>query len=203
VHDVNFLLSNASNMIDYAVLCGDTQLAVAMYIVVSLWWRRRTGKPWTNRIDDECPILRQPRKMATLLFAEWLDHYVSLLRAAELYVTIRELQYVVPFAGGENPALQFSTQRAMQRGAPYVYCGYCSRGNLEVKKNLNGPPKYELNATCERCHSNRTHQCVICEEAVAGEYLWLRSCGHGGHPNHIEDWLRECDECPKCGVPIK
>ncbi|TPP49893.1 hypothetical protein CGC21_29295 [Leishmania donovani] len=58
------------------------------------------------------------------------------------------------------------------------------------------------NAACRRCHNRCAMTCVICEEIVEGMFFWLRSCGHGGHVHHIEEWLRYSQECPKCGVPI-
>ncbi|CAG9573179.1 conserved hypothetical protein [Leishmania major strain Friedlin] len=58
------------------------------------------------------------------------------------------------------------------------------------------------NAACRRCHNRCAMTCVICEEVVEGMFFWLRSCGHGGHVHHMEEWLRYSQECPKCGVPI-
>jgi hypothetical protein len=58
------------------------------------------------------------------------------------------------------------------------------------------------NAACRRCHNRTAMTCVICEEVVEGVFFWLRSCGHGGHVHHIEEWLQYSQECPKCGVPI-
>ncbi|KPA75275.1 hypothetical protein ABB37_08576 [Leptomonas pyrrhocoris] len=58
------------------------------------------------------------------------------------------------------------------------------------------------NATCRRCHNPIAMTCVICEEVVEGIFMWLRSCGHGGHVHHIEEWLQYSQECPRCGTPI-
>ncbi|KAG5480030.1 hypothetical protein LSCM1_06451 [Leishmania martiniquensis] len=58
------------------------------------------------------------------------------------------------------------------------------------------------NAACRRCHNRNAMACVICEEVVEGIFFWLRSCGHGGHVHHIEEWLRYSQECPKCGISI-
>ncbi|KPI88819.1 hypothetical protein ABL78_2078 [Leptomonas seymouri] len=58
------------------------------------------------------------------------------------------------------------------------------------------------NAACRRCHNRTAMTCVICEEVVEGMFFWLRSCGHGGHVHHVEEWLRHSQECPKCGTPI-
>lgn len=58
------------------------------------------------------------------------------------------------------------------------------------------------NATCAKCSNRTAMTCVICEEVVEGVFFWLRSCGHGGHVHHMEEWLRYSHECPRCGVPI-
>ncbi|KAG5506804.1 hypothetical protein GH5_06019 [Leishmania sp. Ghana 2012 LV757] len=58
------------------------------------------------------------------------------------------------------------------------------------------------NAACRRCHNRSAMTCVICEEVVEGIFFWLRSCGHGGHVHHVEEWLRYSQECPKCGISI-
>lgn len=75
-----------------------------------------------------------------------------------------------------------------------------SRRHTAVGCNEAGPAAN--NAACRRCHSRTAMTCVICEEVVEGVFFWLRSCGHGGHVHHMEEWLRYSQECPKCGTPI-
>ncbi|RNF06338.1 hypothetical protein TraAM80_04035 [Trypanosoma rangeli] len=58
------------------------------------------------------------------------------------------------------------------------------------------------NAVCCRCQNMASMVCVICEEMVEGMYLWLLSCGHGGHVHHIQEWLQVSNECPCCGIPV-
>ncbi|CBH08919.1 hypothetical protein, conserved [Trypanosoma brucei gambiense DAL972] len=67
--------------------------------------------------------------------------------------------------------------------------------------SICGPVTYR-NAVCRSCTSNSLMTCMICEEEVEGMYMWLRCCGHGGHVQHIEEWLSISNECPLCGVPI-
>jgi hypothetical protein len=38
---------------------------------------------------------------------------------------------------------------------------------------------------------------------VRGTFLWMKPCGHGGHPEHIEEWLEENSDCPKCGAVLR
>ncbi|CCD13123.1 unnamed protein product [Trypanosoma congolense IL3000] len=58
------------------------------------------------------------------------------------------------------------------------------------------------NAVCRSCGSQSLMTCVICEEVVEGMFMWLRCCGHGGHVQHIQEWLSVANECPACGVPV-
>ncbi|CCW64459.1 unnamed protein product [Phytomonas sp. EM1] len=58
------------------------------------------------------------------------------------------------------------------------------------------------NAECRHCHNTTAMTCVVCEEVVEGLFYWLRSCGHGGHVHHMQQWMTISSDCPKCGVPI-
>ena len=45
--------------------------------------------------------------------------------------------------------------------------------------------------------------CAMCDgPLMPGEqYLWIRSCGHGGHTRHVLQWFSEGnEECPACGI---
>ncbi|ESL12184.1 hypothetical protein TRSC58_00053 [Trypanosoma rangeli SC58] len=90
----------------------------------------------------------------------------------------------------------------------------CGSGNSSMsptneRGNRNGS-SYPLwmrgaplrNAVCCRCRNMTPMVCVICEEVVEGMYLWLLSCGHGGHVHHIQEWLQVSNECPRCGIPV-
>ncbi|XP_077978398.1 GATOR2 complex protein WDR24-like isoform X2 [Glandiceps talaboti] len=52
---------------------------------------------------------------------------------------------------------------------------------------------------CRRCRSI-TNTCTICHHVVKGLYVWCQGCSHGGHLNHIEEWLKVSPWCPAgCG----
>ncbi|XP_052255836.1 GATOR complex protein WDR24-like isoform X2 [Dreissena polymorpha] len=52
---------------------------------------------------------------------------------------------------------------------------------------------------CDRCKMI-TNVCSICCQPVKGMFLWCQGCSHGGHMQHIKDWLLQSNECPKgCG----
>ncbi|PBJ80420.1 WD40 repeat-containing protein [Trypanosoma cruzi cruzi] len=72
-------------------------------------------------------------------------------------------------------------------------------GSAHPLANCGVPPR---NAVCSRCRNAPLMTCVICEEVVEGMYLWLLSCGHGGHVHHIKEWLEFSNECPRCGIPV-
>nr|CCC46438.1 conserved hypothetical protein [Trypanosoma vivax Y486] len=78
------------------------------------------------------------------------------------------------------------------KGASKRYKSHLASANVPAPRS----------ATCRNCHSQSLMTCVICEEAVEGMFMWLRCCGHGGHVEHIREWLEVANECPACGVEI-
>ena len=72
-------------------------------------------------------------------------------------------------------------------------CGGCHK--LVTNKGLRSC----VNWTGKRCKVI-PNQCAVCHELVAGVYVWCQGCGHGGHLEHIEDWLAANLNCPAgCG----
>lgn len=128
------------------------------------------------------------------------------------------------FGGHQNPVFNVDAI-ALSKNTTYVCCGSCGRVVPPVgTNNPNGGttlrhledddgrfpgrgdetvPLKRQQATCSRCRPLPLHVCVICEQVVKGTFVWMKPCGHGGHPEHIEDWVRECDECPKCGAVLR
>lgn len=54
--------------------------------------------------------------------------------------------------------------------------------------------------SCDRCHTRRPSICSLCQQVVKGMFAWCQGCGHGGHINHIQSWLRNNKYCPAgCG----
>ncbi|GAX11681.1 hypothetical protein FisN_7Lh049 [Fistulifera solaris] len=60
----------------------------------------------------------------------------------------------------------------------------------------------ETNLGTNYCHACRDYafRCSICENAVRGLFSVCKSCGHGGHMNHLQSWFSMMEECPSgCG----
>jgi hypothetical protein len=113
-----------------------------------------------------------------------------------------------------NPC--FRAEIAQEKNREFLYCSGCQ--NLAVPAQAlpnptDGASGAQTNisishsalashavARCKSCRGRLLHVCVICEQPVEGLYVWLKPCGHGGHWNHLAEWMQENDECPKCGV---
>lgn len=66
-------------------------------------------------------------------------------------------------------------------------CGKCGKNYVGMK--------------CQ-CQSENTHTCVICRLPVKGLFLWFFKCGHGGHVDHIQNWIKYHNFCPSCSLPL-
>ncbi|KAL5105302.1 GATOR complex protein WDR24 [Taenia crassiceps] len=92
-----------------------------------------------------------------------------------------------------------------------VRCGKCSkplqRSAASVTTSTSGGGSTS-SATphaawaCGRHPSAETalSTCAVCHMTVRGIYLWCIGCSHGGHPDHIREWITRRAECPAgCG----
>ena len=72
----------------------------------------------------------------------------------------------------------------------------CVNRKAPSKSGRGKPPPRSGGGSCQAI----PNQCAVCHELVAGVYVWCQGCGHGGHLEHIEDWLRNSVNCPAgCG----
>lgn len=61
-------------------------------------------------------------------------------------------------------------------------------------------PLQRIGWLCDRCHSQKYSLCIVCHQVVKGLYAWCQGCSHGGHINHIKEWLAKRKTCPSgCG----
>ncbi|GFN78137.1 WD repeat-containing protein 24-like [Plakobranchus ocellatus] len=52
---------------------------------------------------------------------------------------------------------------------------------------------------CDKC-KQVTNICSICHQPVHGLMSWCQGCGHGGHMEHMQEWLEINPKCPAgCG----
>lgn len=53
-----------------------------------------------------------------------------------------------------------------------------------------------LSSRCHQCAS----VCAVCHHVVKGMFVWCQGCSHGGHLEHIMNWLKSSAHCPAgCG----
>lgn len=53
-----------------------------------------------------------------------------------------------------------------------------------------------LYSRCHQCAS----VCAVCHHVVKGMFVWCQGCSHGGHLEHIMNWLKSSAHCPAgCG----
>jgi hypothetical protein len=58
----------------------------------------------------------------------------------------------------------------------------------------------ELGTNCCRSCQDYAFRCAICDNAVRGLFTVCKSCGHGGHLDHLMEWFSITDVCPSgCG----
>ncbi|KAJ8314741.1 hypothetical protein KUTeg_006891 [Tegillarca granosa] len=69
----------------------------------------------------------------------------------------------------------------------HINCNSCSR------------PLQRVGWLCDRCKLV-TNRCSICHLPVKGRFVWCQGCSHGGHLDHIREWLAVHKRCPAgCG----
>lgn len=70
---------------------------------------------------------------------------------------------------------------------------------IHLRCNKCNRPLQRCGWLCDRCKLV-TNLCSICNLPVKGQFLWCQGCSHGGHLQHIRDWLSRSSECPAgCG----
>ncbi|KAM7538522.1 hypothetical protein Aperf_G00000049856 [Anoplocephala perfoliata] len=87
-----------------------------------------------------------------------------------------------------------------------VRCGKCSKPmQRSASSTASGAPIPSLPRApwaCARHPSAETvlSTCAVCHMTVRGIYLWCVGCSHGGHLNHIREWINRRAKCPAgCG----
>ncbi|XP_052812838.1 GATOR complex protein WDR24-like isoform X1 [Mya arenaria] len=71
--------------------------------------------------------------------------------------------------------------------------------SIHVNCNMCNRPLARSGWLCDRCKAI-INRCCICSLPVKGMFLWCQGCSHGGHIQHMKDWLSRNIECPTgCG----
>ncbi|KAK2168594.1 hypothetical protein NP493_1217g00023 [Ridgeia piscesae] len=109
----------------------------------------------------------------------WLMSYIDMLGRFQLWCVANEVIKL----SNHNVVTQLNQQST----TIHTNCSKCSK------------PQLRAGWACERCQSV-INTCSICHHPVKGLYVWCQGCCHGGHLEHIREWLRRYKHCPAgCG----
>ncbi|CAB4059586.1 WDR24 [Lepeophtheirus salmonis] len=114
------------------------------------------------------------------ILENWFSAYIDLLHQFQMYNKATEIINLCSFQPGIYQMSQLSTTY-------FINCTNCS-------KALNRNPMW-----CNRCQTF-PNQCAVCHRVVKGLFVWCQGCGHGGHIEHLSEWLEKNTLCPTgCG----
>lgn len=124
------------------------------------------------------------KRLKGLLNAEQVEHwflsYIDLLQRFQLWNVANQ---VIQLAAGLPSVQQLNQQSTVVA----LQCGRC---NYTLGKN---------SLLCRKCGCVSA-RCALCHGLVRGLFVWCQGCSHGGHLNHIMDWMANNRSCPAgCG----
>ncbi|MGH0183901.1 UNVERIFIED_CONTAM: hypothetical protein FKN15_019485 [Acipenser sinensis] len=109
----------------------------------------------------------------------WYTSYIDLLQRFELWNISNEV-IKLSTSSAINCLNQTSTTL-------HINCSNCKR------------PMSNKGWICDRCHQCASI-CAVCHHVVKGLFVWCQGCSHGGHLEHIMNWLKSSSHCPAgCG----
>ncbi|XP_072916489.1 GATOR2 complex protein WDR24 isoform X3 [Hemitrygon akajei] len=109
----------------------------------------------------------------------WYTSYIDLLQRFKLWNISNEV-IKLSTCSSINCLNQASTTL-------HINCTNCKR------------PMSSKGWICDRCHQCAS-MCAVCHQVVRGLFVWCQGCSHGGHLQHIMNWLRTSPYCPAgCG----
>uniref|UniRef100_A0A3B3UYQ3 GATOR2 complex protein WDR24 n=1 Tax=Poecilia latipinna TaxID=48699 RepID=A0A3B3UYQ3_9TELE len=109
----------------------------------------------------------------------WYMSYIDLLQRFELWNV-------------SNDVIKLSTCSAITclnqtSTTLHINCSNCKR------------PMSNKGWICDRCRQCAS-ACAVCHHVVKGLFVWCQGCSHGGHLEHIMNWLKNNSHCPAgCG----
>ncbi|XP_056389997.1 GATOR complex protein WDR24 [Hyla sarda] len=113
----------------------------------------------------------------------WFTSYIDLLQRFKLWNV-------------SNQVIKLSTCSAincMNQASTtlHINCSNCKR------------PMSNKGWICDRCRQCAS-MCAVCHHVVKGLFVWCQGCGHGGHLQHIMNWMQTNSHCPAgCGHPCE
>ncbi|KAK7919744.1 hypothetical protein WMY93_011028 [Mugilogobius chulae] len=122
---------------------------------------------------------RVRKEIDELTQEHWYMSYIDLLQRFELWNV-------------SNEVIKLSTCSAITSlnqtsTTLHINCSNCKR------------PMSNKGWICDRCHQCAS-VCAVCHHVVKGLFVWCQGCSHGGHLEHIMNWLKGSTHCPAgCG----
>ncbi|XP_038076230.1 GATOR complex protein WDR24-like [Patiria miniata] len=112
---------------------------------------------------------------------QWFMSYIDLLTRFKLWCISSEVTKLSNHSNVSSINQQSTTV--------YTKCNHCS-AQLD---------RYSW--ACQHTNCRKlTNTCSVCHLPVKGLYVWCQGCSHGGHIQHIQEWLQENPTCPTgCG----
>jgi len=111
----------------------------------------------------------------------WFLSYVDLLQRLQMFTNANEIIRLCPLATVNTMNCQSTTFLSS--------CGSCGR-TLARNDGI---------WWCEKCRKSPA-TCSVCHAVVRGLLVWCQGCGHGGHVQHVKDWINKQPHCPAgCG----
>uniref|UniRef100_A0A3Q2SPK9 GATOR2 complex protein WDR24 n=1 Tax=Fundulus heteroclitus TaxID=8078 RepID=A0A3Q2SPK9_FUNHE len=109
----------------------------------------------------------------------WYMSYIDLLQRFELWNV-------------SNEVIKLSTCSA-------ITCLNQTSTTLHINCTNCKRPMSNKGWICDRCRQCAS-ACAVCHHVVKGLFVWCQGCSHGGHLEHIMNWLRNNAHCPAgCG----
>ncbi|XP_013785555.1 GATOR complex protein WDR24-like isoform X1 [Limulus polyphemus] len=110
---------------------------------------------------------------------QWFHSYIEILSCFQLWNVANKVISLSTISSISSLNQQSTTIHTL--------CGNCRRQMTRI------------GWFCDRCKIMPT-QCSVCHQAVRGLYAWCQGCAHGGHLQHIQEWLQYHPWCPTgCG----
>ena len=134
------------------------------------------------------PRMKNQRLVNSHIVHHWFSCYIDQLQQLELYPEANQIMSLCPLSTVNSQTTRSTFIRTL--------CGNC--GKLIETNRITSSSRANF-GRCKKCQS-MANECAVCHKPVQGLYVWCQGCGHGGHLEHISEWLEENKKCPfGCG----
>lgn len=150
---------------------GDVQSAVSMYLVL-----RGDVRP-----VDGAGVERTKGLIEDAVLEQWFLSYIEILQKLKLFTLANKVLSLCPLVAVHS----------LNQQSTMVYSNCTTCGKSLVKTGGSW--------WCQGCRSSPV-TCSVCHTVVRGLFVWCQGCGHGGHMDHIQEWMARKTWCPAgCG----